>query len=180
MFKHDSKTRENLKVAANSWRALTGVLGALGVLAVMSLSLFQAVPEARADDATSLDIVIYKHEACGCCGLWSKHLSDYGFNVREVNVANPNEVKLRYGVNFELASCHTAIAGDYIIEGHVPADLIAKVLREKPAIRGLAVPAMPIGSPGMEGPNPVTYHVFAFDAEGNKTVYATRKGNSGT
>ena len=72
-----------------------------------------------------------------------------------------------------LASCHTAVVGDYIVEGHVPAEVIAKFLREAPTVRGIAVPGMPIGSPGMEGPRPQPYEVIAFDGNGNHTVYET-------
>ena len=74
----------------------------------------------------------------------------------------------------KLQSCHTAIAQGYVFEGHVPADLIFRVLKEKPAFRGLAVPGMPAGSPGMDGPNPQPYEVMAFDKEGRVTVYAKR------
>jgi hypothetical protein len=83
-------------------------------------------------------------------------------------------LKQRYGIGEELQSCHTAVIGDYAIEGHVPADLIQKLITEKPAIAGLAVPGMPMGSPGMEGATKDAYDVLAFDRAGKTTVYASR------
>jgi hypothetical protein len=83
-------------------------------------------------------------------------------------------MKRKYAVPEQLQSCHTAIAQGYVFEGHVPADLILRVLKEKPAIRGLAVPGMPPGSPGMDSPNPQPYEVVAFDKEGRVTVYAKK------
>jgi hypothetical protein len=83
-------------------------------------------------------------------------------------------VKTKYGVTSELQACHTAVTGDYVVEGHVPADLIVKMLNEKPAIAGLAVPGMPAGSPGMEGATKERYDVLTFDRAGRTTVYAER------
>jgi hypothetical protein len=83
-------------------------------------------------------------------------------------------MKTQYGVPEALFSCHTARIGDYVIEGHVPADLIVRLLQERPNVRGLSVPGMPSGSPGMEGPNPQPYEVFTFDDAGNIRVYARR------
>jgi hypothetical protein len=87
------------------------------------------------------------------------------------------ELKHKYGVPDKLYACHTAVIDDYIIEGHVPADLIYKLLKEKPAVLGLAVPGMPAGSPGMEGGKPEPYEVLTFDKNGKTTVYAKRIGN---
>jgi hypothetical protein len=84
------------------------------------------------------------------------------------------DVKVKYQVPEKLSACHTGVVQGYVIEGHVPADLIRRLLKEKPAIRGLAVPGMPLGSPGMEGPNPERYEVLTFDKDGKTTVYARR------
>lgn len=83
-------------------------------------------------------------------------------------------MKAKHGVPRALQSCHTALVGGYVIEGHVPADLILRLLKEKPPLAGLGVPGMPIGSPGMEGPNPEPYDVFAFDRRGKVRIYARR------
>jgi hypothetical protein len=104
------------------------------------------------------------------------HLQSNGFKVdrRDVSAAQLAEIKHKYGVPEKLQSCHTAVIQNYVIEGHVPADVITRVLKEKPPIRGLAVPGMPVGSPGMEGPKPEPYEILTFDGQGRITVYARR------
>ena len=105
------------------------------------------------------------------------HLRQSGFPVVPKDVNDLGAVKLQHGVPVTLQSCHTALVEGYVIEGHVPADLIDRLLRERPKVAGLAVPGMPAGSPGMEvapGQAPERYRVLAFDARGNTTVYATR------
>jgi hypothetical protein len=104
------------------------------------------------------------------------HLQANGFKVQKRDVFGKQftDVKSRYGVPQLLYSCHTAVIDGYVIEGHVPADLIKRILKERPAIVGLAVPGMPVGSPGMEGPNPEPYEIFTFDKRGRMTLYARR------
>jgi hypothetical protein len=127
--------------------------------------------------AGSPEVVVYKTPTCGCCGKWVQHMRASGFDVEAVDVANTQPARERLGVPRRLGSCHTAQVGDYWVEGHVPADLIERLITEQPDdIRGIAVPGMPMGSPGMEGPNPVTYEVLAYHADGRVSVYATRKG----
>ncbi|MXX54692.1 MAG: DUF411 domain-containing protein [Gemmatimonadetes bacterium] len=117
------------------------------------------------------DVVVYKSPTCGCCSLWVDHLEEAGFTVRAENVMDMAAVKYREGVPMDLSSCHTAIIGDYVFEGHIPAGVIRDFLDEAPDLAGLAVPGMPIGSPGMEGPNPTAYDVIAFDRDGNRGVF---------
>ena len=104
------------------------------------------------------------------------HLQAKGFNVKTNNVTDNqlNEIEAKYGVPRSLQSCHTALVEGYVIEGHVPADLIYRLLKEKPAVIGLAVPGMPEGSPGMEGANPEPYDILAFDRNGGVRLYARR------
>jgi hypothetical protein len=104
------------------------------------------------------------------------HLQANGFKVQKKDVFGKqfSDVKSKYGVPQRLYSCHTALIDGYVIEGHVPADLIKRILKERPSIVGLAVPGMPVGSPGMEGPNPEPYEVLTFDKQGRTTVYARR------
>jgi hypothetical protein len=104
------------------------------------------------------------------------HLQANGFKVQKKDVFGKQftDVKSKYGVPHRLYSCHTAVIDGYVIEGHVPADLIKRMLKERPAIIGLAVPGMPVGSPGMEGPKPEPYEVLTFDKQGRTTVYARR------
>jgi hypothetical protein len=104
------------------------------------------------------------------------HLQANGFKVQNKDVFGKQftDVKSKYGVPQRLYSCHTAVIDGYVIEGHVPADLIKRMLKERPPIVGLAVPGMSVGSPGMEGPKPEPYEVLTFDKQGRTTVYARR------
>ena len=104
------------------------------------------------------------------------HLQAKGFNVKTNNVTDNqlNEIEAKYGVPRSLQSCHTALVEGYVIEGHVPADLIYRLLKEKPPVIGLAVPGMPDGSPGMEGANSGPYDVLVFDRKGAVRLYARR------
>ena len=104
------------------------------------------------------------------------HLQSNGFKIDKKNVTGKQlvAVKIKHNVPQKLYSCHTGLVQGYVIEGHVPADLIYRLLKEKPAVAGLAVPGMPVGSPGMEGANPQSYEVLSFDREGKVSVYAKR------
>lgn len=97
--------------------------------------------------------LVHKSPSCGCCGLWVKHLEDSGFQVEVRNSDDVNPVKQRLGVPYGKGSCHTAEIGGYFIEGHVPAEDIKRLLAEKPDAKGLVLPGMPMGSPGMENPD---------------------------
>ena len=131
--------------------------------------------EAQATPSASLvSIKVYKTPTCGCCKAWVEHLEQNGFKAEVVDMPDLSSVKTKYGVAHEHQSCHTAVVGDYTVEGHVPADVIMKMLNEKPAIAGLAVPGMPMGSPGMEGATKEPYDVLTFDRAGRTTVYAQR------
>ena len=123
---------------------------------------------------TVRDITVYKDPNCGCCTEWVKHLKKAGFTVTVRDTAEMETVKRSFGVPQALESCHTGRIGQYSIEGHVPADLIVKLVTEQPKGRGLAVPGMPMGSPGMEGSPKQAYDVLLFDAAGKTSVYAKR------
>lgn len=126
------------------------------------------------------DIVVYQSATCGCCHHWVAHLRENGLKVAVNKVAATQTIRSELGIPPTLASCHTGVVDGYWIEGHVPADLIQQVLQERPEdIRGIAVPGAHIGSPGMEGRNPVTtYDVVAYDKQGEVRVYATREGKT--
>lgn len=132
------------------------------------------VPAVSATSVPSLSIKVYKDANCGCCKAWIEHLEQNGFKVESVDMPDLSAVKQKYGVKPELESCHTGVVNGYTVEGHVPADLIKKMLTEKPAILGLAVPGMVTGSPGMEGATKEKYDVLTFDRAGRTTVYAKR------
>ena len=116
-------------------------------------------------------VEVYKSPTCGCCTDWIKHLRQNGFSVKAHDVADASEYRAKFGVPDQLGSCHTAMVGGYAIEGHVPAREIKRLLAEKPKAKGLAVPGMPRGSPGMEGPVSDPYEVLLFQASGNYAVY---------
>ena len=121
--------------------------------------------------AEPAEIHVYKTPSCGCCNGWIDHLRANGFSVRATDVRNLTPIKRSNGIPPELASCHTALVDGYVVEGHVPAEDVRRMLEKKPAIAGLAVPGMPIGSPGMEGPHPQRYRVLSFGG-GQVDVFA--------
>lgn len=128
-------------------------------------------PGADADTVEVAAIHVYKTENCGCCDEWVKHLEAAGFTVTVENMLDPSSIKQRFGIPVELESCHTGLADGYVLEGHIPADVIRSFLEAAPEVVGITVPGMPIGSPGMEGANPQPYDVIAFDGKGNRTVF---------
>ena len=119
-------------------------------------------------------ITVYKSPTCGCCTAWVDHLKAAGFDVTSQNVADVAPIKARYGIPTRLASCHTGLVGGYAIEGHVPAADVLRLLKEKPKAVGLAVPGMPMGSPGMEGPTKQPYDVLLVQQGGATRVFAKR------
>ena len=119
-------------------------------------------------------ITIYKTATCGCCTKWVDHLKAAGFNPTVHVVENMSQSPITKRVPDSLRSCHTATLEGYLVEGHVPADVIKQLLRDKPRVEGIAVPGMPAGSPGMESPNPEPYEVIAFDAAGKTKVFAKK------
>jgi hypothetical protein len=120
-------------------------------------------------------LAIYKTPTCGCCGAWVDHVVQAGFGVEVLDLPDLSRVKAQAGVPNDLVSCHTTVADGYFIEGHVPADVIARMLEERPDIAGIAVPGMPMGSPGMEGPYRDPYDVIAVAKDGTRFVYASRE-----
>jgi len=116
-------------------------------------------------------IEVWKDSGCGCCTKWVDHLKASGFKVRTREVNDMNAARAKNGVPQALGSCHTARVGGYAIEGHVPAADIKRLLRERPQGAGLAVPGMPLGSPGMEADRTQPYDVFLFTADGRTRVY---------
>lgn len=135
-----------------------------------------AATRALADEEKPVEVTVYKTPTCGCCAKWVDHLeANKAFRVVTRDMDDVAPIKDGLGVPERLRSCHTAVAARYAFEGHVPGDLVAKVLRERPKIAGLAVPGMPAGSPGMEmGSRKDAYDVVAFTKDGKTSVYAKR------
>lgn len=121
--------------------------------------------------------VVHKSPTCGCCGLWVEHLQKAGFRVEVRNEDNLNPVKERLGVPYGKGSCHTAEIGRYFVEGHVPAEDIKRLLSEKPNAKGLVLPGMPLGSPGMEMPDGTVqpYTVELVQRDGSTVAYAAHR-----
>jgi hypothetical protein len=119
------------------------------------------------------DIHVYKSPTCGCCTDWVDHLKENGFRVEVTDTNNLNPIKIDAGLTPSLASCHTAFVGDYVIEGHVPANDIRRLIADAPNAKGLAVPGMPVGSPGMEmGDRKDSYQVLMFNESGQTQVFS--------
>jgi len=138
--------------------------GLLGTIAWLPMQQARPIP-----------ITMYKSPTCGCCGAWGDHMKANGFAVTVKDEENMSAIKTDVGVPGRLQSCHTAVVEGYVVEGHVPADLVKKLLAEKPRVVGIAVPGMPVGSPGMEQGNArQPYDVVTWDAQGRTTVYAKR------
>ena len=131
---------------------------------------------ADVDQQVFADVTVYKNPSCGCCDKWVEHLEHSGFEVKVVDQPDVTVHKRKLGVPQRLFSCHTAEVGGYVIEGHVPADDIKRLLVETPAYRGLAVPGMPQGSPGMETGRIDSYDVLAFGAGKTEKVFSHYPG----
>lgn len=118
-------------------------------------------------------VEVFKNPSCGCCGAWVDHLKAAGFTVKVTLVDDNAALRQRYGLPEKFASCHTAVVAGYVVEGHVPAAEVKKLLAQKPAAVGIAVPGMPVGSPGMEmGPRKDPYEVLLIDRLGRERVFA--------
>ncbi len=123
--------------------------------------------------STQSEITIYRSESCGCCTKWGEYIAAQGFQTQDKVVENMDAFKQANGITPELASCHTAVVEGYVVEGHVPAASINKMLDERPDIRGLTAPGMPMGSPGMEtvGVKAEAFDVLAIANDGTTTVF---------
>jgi hypothetical protein len=153
----------------------------LGFLMALFFTILPVPADAQLRDglatplaATPLpEIAIYRSESCGCCTKWAEHVAAAGFPIQDKVINAMDAFKQANGITEELASCHTAIVDGYVVEGHVPAASIKKMLHERPDIRGLAAPGMPMGSPGMEtaGVSPEAFDVLAIAQDGTATVF---------
>ncbi len=151
------------------------MIGRRKLLRHMALILGTAPVIGIAKAAAGPVVQVYKSPTCGCCSKWVDHMSAAGFDVQATNVSDVNVYKREHGVPGQLYACHTALVEGYIVEGHVPAEDVIRMLEQKPDIAGIAVPGMPLGSPGMEVPNPVRYETLSFDRNGNIEVFAVHE-----
>jgi hypothetical protein len=149
----------------------------LSIVAIAVTGLGLGVTAQQKPAAAAQKITVYKTSSCGCCKLWVDHLKASGFDVQAMDVSSEDvrAVSKAAGLKDDDSSCHTAKVGNYVVEGHVPADDIKRMLKEKPAIAGIAAPGLPQGSPGMEQGSKEPYNVVAFTKDGKTTVYARHK-----
>ena len=152
------------------YRALARLAGVLVLGSLVSAS----APGPRAESAAPVRVTVFKDPNCGCCKSWIEHLREHAFEVVAKDTADMGAVKRTGSVPQRLYSCHTAFVDGYVVEGHVPAADIRRMLADKPRIAGIAVPGMPAGSPGMEVPGRVDrYDVVAFNRDGTTRVFAS-------
>lgn len=128
--------------------------------------------ETETVNAEGISLTMYHSPTCGCCVKWAKYLEDHGVEVITEETMNVYGVKEEHGVPNQLSSCHTAVVDGYVVEGHVPVEDIVKLLNERPDVTGIAVPGMPLNSPGMDLPSDESYQSVLFNEE-NITVFNT-------
>lgn len=144
-------------------------------VAIMATSFLLGSIGVATGQSRQATIEVYKSPTCGCCSKWVDHLRASGFTVRTTDTEAMDELKASHRIPRQVQSCHTALLSGYVVEGHVPAADVQRLLKERPAIAGLGVPGMPIGSPGMEVPgvNAQPFDVIAFGKDGSTRVFAT-------
>jgi hypothetical protein len=150
---------------------LTKIARNIAVLLALVATSHAAFAQTQA--AVKPHVAVYKSPTCGCCGKWIEYMQTKGFTTTVTNLPDLAPIKVKHQVPPRLQSCHTSLVGGYVIEGHVPAEDISRLLRERPAIVGLAAPGMPAGSPGMDMPHSPPFEVIAFEKDGRTRVFAT-------
>lgn len=141
---------------------------------MQNMFIFLFVVLLTACSQSEAEVVVYKSPTCGCCKKWISHLEQNGFKVTAKDMQDVTPVKIKNGLTPPLASCHTALVDGYVIEGHVPAGDIKRLLKERPAVKGLSVPGMPVGSPGMEqGSRKDRYNVVTFNNKGETSIFSS-------
>jgi len=147
--------------------------------ALIATAALNAAPVAQQRRAADPVVEVYKTSTCGCCSKWIDHLRSAGFSVSFIDMpqAELDKLKAKRGVPAVVHSCHTALVDRYVLEGHIPASEVKRLLREKPSVVGIAVPGMPPGSPGMEVAERglPTYNVLSFDKQGKTRLFSTQK-----
>ncbi len=168
-----------MKIQRQSWIATLLVSGLVTTGCSIAAGPRQMSEADQISQAVTLTdtVTVFRSPTCGCCGLWIEHMQAAGFEVKDEITEDMTAVKQQYGIPTSLASCHTTIvtAADqqYIVEGHIPAQDVARLLIEQPNIVGIAVPGMPIGSPGMESGDYVEpYNVFSFTEFGEIATFS--------
>lgn len=136
---------------------------------LMSLALGLQLPAL----AAGIPVKLYKNPNCGCCDAWAKHMEANGFQVETINTTDLASISQKYSVPEALEGCHTAIVGGYVVEGLVPASYVQRLLKEHPAVKGVALPGMPVGAPGMPGTKAGPLNVYYLDGSVPPRVFAS-------
>jgi hypothetical protein len=164
---------------ANTRTFFSTLLCAVALAAMPPSSQAQREPVRHPVEPTPSVMDVYKTPTCGCCAKWVEHVRAAGFRVRAVDVTHDELDRLRakHGVPAAMQSCHTGLVSGYVVEGHIPASEIWRLLKERPGVAGLVVPGMPLGSPGMEVEGAISrpYHVLTFDGQGRTQVFSTQR-----
>lgn len=146
-------------------KKITAIVLSVFISSIVSFAFLQRA-------SAEVEMTVYKSPTCGCCGKWITHMEENGFKIKAVDLIEMNVVKQKYGIKKNLASCHTAVIDGYFIEGHVPAADVKRLLAEKTDSKGLTVPGMPVGSPGMEmGDRFDSYQVLSVKNDGSIEVF---------
>ncbi len=139
---------------------------------------FSAISEESKNIVEPIEVEVYRSPSCSCCSKWLDHLRENEFEVKDNLINDVQIIKDKYGVSADMASCHTALVEGYVVEGHVPAADIKKLLKLKPEVVGISVPGMPVGTPGMEvGSKKDDYNVVSFDKNKSVQIFSRYKGN---
>jgi hypothetical protein len=141
------------------------VVVVIGVIGVMAMQTFQG---SKVETNTALTAIVYKSLSCGCCGAYTSYMKNEGYNVETRNISDMSTIKQEFAIPYELESCHTMEIGGYVVEGHIPEEAIVKLLTEKPDIKGIGMPGMPSGSPGMPGQKTGDFVIYEITHEGTK------------
>lgn len=166
-------------------RLALALLALAGALAACSSPQNDGAPEtpppsviasqpAQTTGADTATLVVYKESTCPCCNAWVDYMRKNGFRVVTYNVTDLDAVKQKHNIAGNLQSCHTTEVGGYYVEGHVPADVVRKLLAERPRIAGITVPGMPVGSPGMEVGPPEPYDILSVDSAGRTAIFGSK------
>ena len=123
--------------------------------------------------AAVIPVKLYKNPSCFCCDLYAKHLEENGFKVELINTTDMASIKQKYGIPAKLEGCHTAIVEGYVVEGLVPAKFVQQMLKEHRAIKGVSLPGMPVGAPGMPGAKPKPLNVYTLDTSPSPAVFGS-------
>jgi len=157
-------------------KIITSIVLLSGLIALGGLLSLPKENKIAGNSASQLGgkMVLHKSSTCGCCGVYGSYMKKLGYDVETHNTDDLESVKTDLGIPYELASCHTSEIGGYVVEGHIPEEIIAKLLEEKPNIKGIGMAGMPSGSPGMPGPKTEDFVIYEITHEGIEgSIFAT-------